>query len=114
MNQKRRINSGLTLGINGFGRIGKLSLWQHVARKYFDCIVVNLGRKVGTSLADIAHYIERFGKKPLEMLEVNEFLTDQVNLGYKRSYWEDDFCHKIGLTREEYEKLAEEEGELEI
>jgi glyceraldehyde 3-phosphate dehydrogenase len=59
MNQKRRINNGLTLGINGFGRIGKLSLWQHVARKYFNCIVVNLGRKVGTSLADIAHYTER-------------------------------------------------------
>jgi glyceraldehyde 3-phosphate dehydrogenase len=30
-----------------------------VARKYFNCIVVNLGRKVGTSLADIAHYTER-------------------------------------------------------
>ncbi len=47
------------LGINGFGRIGKLSVWHHVARKYFDEIVVNLGRQVGTSLADIAHYVER-------------------------------------------------------
>jgi glyceraldehyde 3-phosphate dehydrogenase len=47
------------LGINGFGRIGKLSVWHHVARKYFDEIVVNLGRQVGTSLTDIAHYVVR-------------------------------------------------------
>jgi glyceraldehyde 3-phosphate dehydrogenase len=49
----------LTLGINGFGRIGKLCVWHHVARKYFDEIVVNIGRKAGTSLMDIAHYAQR-------------------------------------------------------
>ena len=47
------------LGINGFGRIGKLTVWHHVGRKYFDEIVVNVGRNVGTSLEDIAHYVER-------------------------------------------------------
>ena len=47
------------LGINGFGRIGKLTVWHHVARKHFDEIVVNLGRDVGTGLKDIAHYVER-------------------------------------------------------
>ena len=52
-------NSGLKLGINGFGRIGKLTVWHHVARKYFDEIVVNTGRQAGVSLADIAHYVER-------------------------------------------------------
>ncbi|MCF8050908.1 MAG: glyceraldehyde-3-phosphate dehydrogenase [Desulfobacterales bacterium] len=51
--------SGRKLGINGFGRIGKLTLWHHVARKSFDEIVVNIGRRSGTSLADIAHYVER-------------------------------------------------------
>jgi glyceraldehyde 3-phosphate dehydrogenase len=51
--------SGLKLGVNGFGRIGKLTVWHHVARKHFDEIVVNIGRQVGTSLADIAHYVER-------------------------------------------------------
>ena len=51
--------SGLTLGINGFGRIGKLTVWHHVARKYFDEIVVNIGRQAGVSLEDIAHYVER-------------------------------------------------------
>lgn len=51
--------SGRKLGINGFGRIGKLTLWHHVARKSFDEIVVNIGRPSGTSLADIAHYVER-------------------------------------------------------
>ncbi len=50
---------GMKLGINGLGRIGKLAVWHHVGRKYFDEIVVNIGREVGTSLADIAHYVER-------------------------------------------------------
>lgn len=49
----------MKLGINGLGRIGKLSLWHHVARKHFSEIVVNVGREVGTSLADIAGLIER-------------------------------------------------------
>jgi glyceraldehyde 3-phosphate dehydrogenase len=47
------------LGINGFGRIGKLTLWHHAARKYFDEITVNVGRQVGTGLSDIAHYLQR-------------------------------------------------------
>jgi len=47
------------LGVNGFGRIGKLTVWHHVARKYFDQIVVNIGRPAGVSLEDIAHYLER-------------------------------------------------------
>ncbi|MDZ7641889.1 MAG: glyceraldehyde 3-phosphate dehydrogenase NAD-binding domain-containing protein [Desulfurivibrio sp.] len=49
----------MKLGINGLGRIGKLSLWHHVGRKYFSEIVVNVGREVGTSLDDIAGLIER-------------------------------------------------------
>ena len=53
------VGSELKLGINGLGRIGKLTLWHHVARKSFGEIVVNLGRKAGTSLSDVAHYIER-------------------------------------------------------
>ena len=52
-------NNDLKLGINGFGRIGKLTLWHHIARKYFDEIAVNVGRDVGTSLKDLAHYLER-------------------------------------------------------
>ena len=47
------------IGINGFGRIGKLLLWHMVARKYFSKIVVNIGREAGTGMADIAHYVER-------------------------------------------------------
>jgi len=53
------VGSELKLGINGLGRIGKLTLWHHAARKFFGEIVVNLGRKAGTSLSDVAHYIER-------------------------------------------------------
>jgi len=47
------------LGINGLGRIGKLTLWNHIGRKYFSEIIVNIGRKVGTKLEDIALYIEK-------------------------------------------------------
>nr|MDJ0885422.1 glyceraldehyde 3-phosphate dehydrogenase NAD-binding domain-containing protein [Desulfobacterales bacterium] len=47
------------LGVNGFGRIGKLTVWHHIARKYFQEIVVNIGREAGQSMADIAHYLER-------------------------------------------------------
>jgi len=49
----------MRLGINGLGRIGKLTVWHHVARKQFDELVVNVGREVGTSLHDIVHYLER-------------------------------------------------------
>jgi glyceraldehyde 3-phosphate dehydrogenase len=47
------------LGINGLGRIGKLSLWHHIGRKHFSEVFVNIGRKAGTSLEDIALYIEK-------------------------------------------------------
>lgn len=47
------------LGINGLGRIAKLSIWHHVERQYFSELFVNIGRNVGTSLNDIAHFIER-------------------------------------------------------
>lgn len=47
------------LGINGLGRIGKLTLWHHIGRRHFSEIVVNIGRNVGTKLEDIARYIEK-------------------------------------------------------
>ncbi|HZV46810.1 MAG TPA: glyceraldehyde 3-phosphate dehydrogenase NAD-binding domain-containing protein [Thermodesulfovibrionales bacterium] len=47
------------LGINGLGRIGKLTLWNHIARKHFSEIVVNIGRRAGTKLEDVAIYIEK-------------------------------------------------------
>jgi glyceraldehyde 3-phosphate dehydrogenase len=47
------------LGINGLGRIAKLSIWQHVGRKSFSEIVVNIGRPVGSSLDDVARFIEK-------------------------------------------------------
>lgn len=47
------------LGINGLGRIGKLTLWHHAGRKFFDEIVINVGREVGTCMDDLIHYIER-------------------------------------------------------
>lgn len=49
----------MKLGINGLGRIGKLSLWQHVSRKHFSGIVANIGREVGSNLTDLAAMLER-------------------------------------------------------
>lgn len=49
----------MKLGINGLGRIGKLSLWHHVSRKHFSGIVANIGRGVGRNLEDLAAAIER-------------------------------------------------------
>ena len=49
----------MKLGINALGRIGQLSLWHHVSRKYFSGIVVNLGRQVGRGLHDVASIIEK-------------------------------------------------------
>jgi glyceraldehyde 3-phosphate dehydrogenase len=49
----------MKLGLNGLGRIGKLSLWHHVGRKHFSEIVANVGREIGTGLEDLAASIER-------------------------------------------------------
>lgn len=48
-----------TLGINGLGRIGKLTLWYHLGHDDFDRIVINVGRQVGTSLEAVAEYISK-------------------------------------------------------
>ena len=46
------------LGINGLGRIGKLTLWEHIRLRHFDGFVVNIGRKVGKGLEAIIRSIE--------------------------------------------------------
>ena len=46
------------LGINGLGRIGKLTVWHHVARGHFERLVVNLGREAGTGLEAVCGVIE--------------------------------------------------------
>ncbi len=51
--------TGRVLGINGLGRIGKLTLWNHIGRKAFNRIIVNQGRPVGRSLHDVAELIEK-------------------------------------------------------
>jgi glyceraldehyde 3-phosphate dehydrogenase len=47
------------LGINSLGRIGKLTLWHHIGRKYFKEIIVNIGREVGNGLPAIVQSIEK-------------------------------------------------------
>lgn len=54
------MNEGkMKIGVNGLGRIGKLTVWNHVGRRYFNEIVVNIGRQAGTGMKDVAHYLER-------------------------------------------------------
>ncbi len=47
------------LGINGLGRIGKLTVWHHVARRHFPALVVNVGREVGRGLEAVCGAIEK-------------------------------------------------------
>jgi glyceraldehyde 3-phosphate dehydrogenase len=46
------------LGINGLGRIGKLSVWHHAARGHFPSLVVNVGRLVGRDLEAVCGVIQ--------------------------------------------------------
>ncbi|MDD2215825.1 MAG: glyceraldehyde 3-phosphate dehydrogenase NAD-binding domain-containing protein [Eubacteriales bacterium] len=45
------------LGINGIGRIGKLTLWNNLNLKHFDGIVINSGRELGKRIEDIIQYL---------------------------------------------------------
>lgn len=45
------------LGINGAGRIGKLTLWQHLNAGHFNAFIINTGRMVGRELEDIINYL---------------------------------------------------------
>lgn len=47
------INQKNLLGINGAGRIGKLTIWHHLLSRKFDGIVLNEGREVGKGLEDL-------------------------------------------------------------
>lgn len=51
------MNGNRVLGINGLGRIGKLTLWHHLSSGDFDSFVVNTGREVGTSLEAVLQYV---------------------------------------------------------
>lgn len=51
------INEKKLLGINGLGRIGKLTLWYHLVSRNFDGVVINVGREVGKTLEDLIHNI---------------------------------------------------------
>jgi glyceraldehyde 3-phosphate dehydrogenase len=46
------------LGINGFRENRQIDLWNHIGRKFFRRIVVNVAERL-TGLKDIALYIEK-------------------------------------------------------
>lgn len=47
------------LGINGFGRIGKLMLWNQLINGFYDSFMVNLGREAGKGINDILDTLVR-------------------------------------------------------
>ncbi|HTY21428.1 MAG TPA: glyceraldehyde 3-phosphate dehydrogenase NAD-binding domain-containing protein [Geobacteraceae bacterium] len=53
-----KVRNRRLLGINGLGRIGKLTLWNYLYRRHFDGIVINMGREVGRSVDDLLQVIE--------------------------------------------------------
>lgn len=63
----------------------------------------------------IQHYIDRFSEEPLLHLKAETYLTDQVNLGYKKPTWDDyDFCFKLGWSKEDYDLECEDKGEIDL
>jgi len=46
------------LGINGLGRIGKLTLWYQLIYRHFDGVVINVGRDVGKNLEHVIQVME--------------------------------------------------------
>jgi glyceraldehyde 3-phosphate dehydrogenase len=46
------------LGINGMGRIGKLTFWNQLSIDAFEGYVINAGREVGSSLEDFIDFIK--------------------------------------------------------
>jgi glyceraldehyde 3-phosphate dehydrogenase len=56
---QKTVNLPKALGINGLGRIGKMTVWHHSARKAFQSLVINIGRNAGMGIEDIATYLER-------------------------------------------------------
>ncbi len=83
-------NTKKPLGINGLGRIGKLTLWYHLNENYFDGFIINVGRPVGKKLEDVAHLIvtdstygpiERFlygtkGEKDVKIINKDENILE--------------------------------------
>jgi glyceraldehyde 3-phosphate dehydrogenase len=51
------LKSKRILGINGIGRIGKLTFWNHMNLGHFSSIVINAGRELGKKPGDIIQYL---------------------------------------------------------
>jgi glutaconate CoA-transferase subunit A len=67
-----------------------------------------------TRAAYIEHYIERFGKEPLDKIRARPYYSSPVNYGSAfTSMWDDqDKMVILGISRADFEKLMEERGLL--
>lgn len=57
LNLSQFMESKKILGINGIGRIGKLTFWNHLNVEHFDGFVINTGRQVGEKFEDVIDYL---------------------------------------------------------
>lgn len=60
----------------------------------------------------IRHYIEKFGKKSLDVLKAKPFLSEPADYGFPftRDWDSEGYCQKLGLRMDEFVKLLDEKG----
>ena len=63
-------NKQPVLGINSLGRIGKLTLWHHIGRKYFKEIIVNQLNVNEEQITPTASFLDDLGADSLDTVEL--------------------------------------------
>ena len=105
------------LGINGFGRIGKLSFWNHLNIDHFDGYVINVGRKVGKSLEDLLDFVSIDSTLGLEALARGlrvvfisrkpELKLNSASFGWPYKFKNEGFFWTNLKKRESFNKILE-------
>ena len=87
----------------GIGRIGKLTLWNHLNLRHFDSIVINAGRQIGKRPEDIIHYLT----KDSTYGSINRFLFGYTGKSCEITIEDEEDCiFKInGITAVSYTHL---------
>ncbi|MGI6395485.1 MAG: glyceraldehyde 3-phosphate dehydrogenase NAD-binding domain-containing protein [bacterium] len=108
-----QMNFRNVIGINGFGRIGKLTMWHLILSDDFDKIVINTGREVGKSLDDLVDYAKNdstygtlssylFGFRGKEEVEITDYEKGEVTFFGKKVVFlrKERSPEKIGWDKE--------------
>ena len=103
--------SEAVLGINGLGRIGKLTVWQCALEGKFRRLVVNTGRPVGRGVNDLVQYLEqKLGIRVGETTPDGKFSLVRVeclgSCGTAPMFQVNDDYHE-DLTREKIDEILD-------